>query len=47
MRWATIALQQAHRHMSGADQSLELALTGRMVPDIELDLLTYLERLES
>ena len=47
VRWATIALQQAHRHMSGADQSLELALTGRMVPDIELDLMTYLDRLES
>ena len=47
VRWATIALQQAHRHMSGADQSLELALTGRMVPEIELDLMIYLEQLES
>ena len=40
VRWAIIALQQAQRHLSGAERSLELALTGRMVPEMELDLLT-------
>jgi len=39
IRWAIIALQQAHRHNSGAQQSLELALTGRLLPDIERPLL--------
>lgn len=47
VRWSIIALQQAHRHISGVDQSLELALTGRMAPEIELDLITFLEELES
>ena len=32
VRWAVIALQQAARHLSGAQRSLELALTGRIVP---------------
>lgn len=30
VRWAIIALQQAERHASGAERSLELALTGRI-----------------
>ena len=31
VRWAIIALQQAQRHLSGKEPSLELALTGRIV----------------
>lgn len=46
VRWAAIAIQQARRHTSGTEPSLELALTGRMVPEIELDLLTHLKHLE-
>lgn len=38
-RWAVIALWQAERHHSGAEPSLELALTGHLVPELELDLL--------
>jgi aminoglycoside phosphotransferase (APT) family kinase protein len=30
LRWAVIALEQGHRHVSGEQLSLELALTGRM-----------------
>ncbi|MCP4010278.1 MAG: phosphotransferase family protein [Proteobacteria bacterium] len=39
IRWAVIALQQAHRHLSGTQRSLELALTGRLLPDLELPIL--------
>ncbi len=39
IRWAVIALQQAHRHISGNQRSLELALTGRLLPDLELRVL--------
>lgn len=39
LRWAVIALQQAQRHLSGEEPSLELALTGRLIPELELDLL--------
>jgi len=35
IRWAIIALQQAQRHLSGAERSLELALTGRIVAELE------------
>lgn len=38
-RWAVIALWQAERHRSGAEPSLELALTGHLVPELELELL--------
>ena len=43
VRWAVIALQQGHRHTSGEETSLELALTGRMVPEMELDALMQIE----
>lgn len=43
MRWAVIAIQQANRHISGTEPSLELALTGRMLPEIEMDLLLHLD----
>ncbi|MGU3537572.1 phosphotransferase family protein [Methylobacterium sp. A54F] len=35
LRWAVIALEQGHRHVSGLEPSLELALTGRMAPELE------------
>jgi aminoglycoside phosphotransferase (APT) family kinase protein len=40
LRWAVIALQQAERHRSGAERSLELALTAHVVPELELEILT-------
>ncbi|HEX2519494.1 MAG TPA: hypothetical protein VHK04_08145, partial [Castellaniella sp.] len=39
VRWSVIALQQAQRNLSGEEPSLELALTGRMLPEMEFDLL--------
>lgn len=47
VRWAMIALQQTRRHISGEQRSLELALTGRMVPQMELDLLQQIRELEA
>ncbi len=40
LRWAVIALQQAHRHISGGQKSLELALTGRLLPELEMQILS-------
>ena len=42
IRWAVIALQQASRHIAGGERSLELALTGRLVPELELSTLALL-----
>ncbi len=39
VRWAVIALQQAERHASGAEESLELALTAHVVPELEMEIL--------
>ncbi|HET9578989.1 MAG TPA: phosphotransferase family protein [Usitatibacter sp.] len=39
IRWAVIALQQAERHRSGAERSLELALTAHIVPELEWEIL--------
>ncbi|UCF77334.1 MAG: phosphotransferase family protein [Betaproteobacteria bacterium] len=39
LRWAIIALQQLERHLSGTQRSLELALTGHIVGQIELEIL--------
>ena len=39
IRWAVIALQQGARHVSGAEASLELALTGRIASELELSVL--------
>ncbi len=47
VRWATIALQQTARHLSGAEPSLELALTGRIVPELELEILNLIEAAEA
>lgn len=38
-RWAVIALQQGERHVSGHEPSLDLALTGRRVAELEWELL--------
>lgn len=45
VRWATIALEQSQRHLSGQQESLELALTGRLLPEIEQDVMFHLRRL--
>ncbi|MGE0747194.1 MAG: phosphotransferase family protein [Rhodospirillales bacterium] len=39
VRWAVIALQQAMRHRSGAEPSLELALIARRLPELEHEIL--------
>ncbi len=39
LRWAVIALQQAERHRSGSQPSLELALTAHIVPELEQEIL--------
>jgi aminoglycoside phosphotransferase (APT) family kinase protein len=39
IRWAVIALSQAERHLSGAEPSLELALTAHIVPELERDIM--------
>ncbi|WP_198670563.1 phosphotransferase family protein [Oceanicella sp. SM1341] len=39
LRWAVIALQQAERHVSGGERSLELALTAHVLPALELDIM--------
>lgn len=39
VRWAIIALQQVERHLSGAQRSLELALTGHTIGQSELEIL--------
>lgn len=43
IRWATIAIDQAERHLSGAERSLELALTGHIVPELEWDILRMVQ----
>ncbi len=42
VRWAVIALLQAHRHLSGEEESLELLLTGYLAVDIQCDGLAHL-----
>lgn len=43
LNWAIIAIQQAARHISGEERSLNLALTGHMVPGLEWEILTLTE----
>lgn len=45
-RWAVIALQQTSRYLSGKEPSLELALTGYMVPEMEMNLIRGIEQIE-
>ena len=44
LRWAIIALQQAQRHIAGGERSLELALTGRIVHELEYEVLQLISR---
>jgi aminoglycoside phosphotransferase (APT) family kinase protein len=44
LRWALIALQQAQRHLAGGERSLELALTGRIVHELEYEVLQLIAR---
>lgn len=46
VRWAIIAHHQGLRHVSGAEFSIELALTGRKAAEMELDVLTQIRRIE-
>jgi aminoglycoside phosphotransferase (APT) family kinase protein len=39
VRWAVIALQQVGRFLDGGERTLELALTARIVPELEHDIL--------
>jgi aminoglycoside phosphotransferase (APT) family kinase protein len=43
VRWAVIALQQMRRHLAQGQSSLELALTGRILPELELGILDLLD----
>jgi aminoglycoside phosphotransferase (APT) family kinase protein len=43
LRWAVIALQQAARHTSKEQRSLELALTSQLVPDLELEIVRLID----
>ena len=47
VRWAVVALQQGERHLSGGEESLELALTGLRAPEMELDALLDIVALEA
>ena len=44
-RWAVIALQQTMRHRSNVEPSLELALIGRRVAELEYECLKLTEAL--
>ncbi len=39
IRWGVIASEQADRHVSGGEHSLELALTGQIIPEVEQDIM--------
>ncbi|MBL8483572.1 MAG: phosphotransferase family protein, partial [Rhodocyclaceae bacterium] len=43
MTWAIIALQQAQRQVSGQEDSILLALTGHIVPELEWEILNLTE----
>lgn len=43
LRWAIIAIQQGDRHISGEEPSLELALTGRIPAELEMEILELTE----
>jgi aminoglycoside phosphotransferase (APT) family kinase protein len=45
IRWAVIAADQAARHLSGQERSMELALTGHIVPELEWDILAQVDRM--
>lgn len=43
VRWAIVAIEQAERHCSGQENSLLLALTGHIVPELEWEILNMTE----
>jgi aminoglycoside phosphotransferase (APT) family kinase protein len=43
IRWSVIALQQARRFLAGGEASIELALTGKIVAELEWELLHLTE----
>ncbi len=45
IRWAVIAADQAARHLSGTERSLELGLTGHIVPELDWDVIAMAEAL--
>ena len=46
VRWGVIALQQGERHLTGGEDSLELALTGMRAAETELDALNAIDRMQ-
>jgi aminoglycoside phosphotransferase (APT) family kinase protein len=44
VRWAIGSLNQAKRHLSGQERSVELAVIGRLASEVEYELLSLLER---
>jgi aminoglycoside phosphotransferase (APT) family kinase protein len=44
VRWAIGALNQARRHLSGQERSVELAILGRLASEVEYETLSLLER---
>jgi aminoglycoside phosphotransferase (APT) family kinase protein len=47
LRWAATCHIQAHRHLSGADPSVELASLGRRAAEMEFEFLTLIEEMQS
>ena len=47
VRWAVIACLQCARHSSGEQPSLELALTGWLVPELEAEILHHIDAFET
>ena len=45
-KWAVGALNQARRHLSGEERSVELAILGRLVVEMEWELLDLIARIE-
>jgi aminoglycoside phosphotransferase (APT) family kinase protein len=43
MNWAVISIQQAQRHVSGEEESLMLALTAHITPELEYEILAMTE----
>ena len=46
VRWAVIALQQAQRNDSGEELSLQLALSGQMVAEMEYHMLSLITEID-
>lgn len=44
VKWAIVAIQQTERHCSGQENSLLLALTGHIVPELEWEILNMTDR---